>query len=175
MSRSVIMGELSHMLSQAKLGRYHSMMSCAVRPEIYSELIVHLCVFQMEVRSRYPNANEAYWAIDIFDHHSPELRRARMRKLLNGGLSEYWAFDIVEKSLTTYRDSSGRIIQTKYDQRAKVPLNRFPDIEIDLRELFSQVASQKYGRGVAKGLGLPERLLAERAKDLDHDHPTGQE
>ena len=51
----------------------------------------------------------------------------------------------------------------------------FPDIEIDLRELFSQVASQKYGRGVAKGLGLSERLLAERAKDLDHDHPTGQE
>lgn len=176
MSRSVIMGELSHTLSQAKLGRYHSMMSCAVRPDRYSELIVHLCMFHLEVHGdRYPNADEAYLAIDIFDHHSPELRRARMRKLLNAGLPEYWALDIAEKSLTTYRDSSGRIIQTKYDQRAKVPLSSFPDVEIDLRELFSQVASQKYGRGVAKGLGLSERLLAERAKDLNHNHPTGQE
>ena len=151
------MGELSHTLSQAKLGRYHSILSCGVRPDRYSELIVHLCMFRIEVRDRYPNADEAYLAIDIFDHHSPELRRARMRKLLDAGLPEYWTLDIVEQSLTTYRESSGRVVQTKYNRQAKVPLDSFPDIEIDLRELLNQ------------------DVTPERAKDIDHNHPTGQE
>ena len=139
MRRSIIIGELSYTLFQAKLGRFQSMMSCAVRPDRYSELIVHLCVFQLEARDRYPNADEAFWAVDIFDYHSPELRQARMRKLLNAGLSEYWALDIMEQALTAYRGSSGRIIQTKYEQRARVPLDSFPDVEIDLHELFSEV------------------------------------
>ena len=75
-------------------------------------------------------------AVDIFDHHSPELRQARMRKLLNAGLAEYWALDIVKQALNAYRDSFGRIIQIEYGQRAKVPLDSFPDVEIDLSELF---------------------------------------
>ena len=36
------------------------MMSWAVRPDRYSELIAHLCMFQLEVRGdRYPNAEFA--------------------------------------------------------------------------------------------------------------------
>ena len=115
-------------------------MSCAVRLDRYSELIVHFCMFQPEVCDRYPNGDEAYLAVDVFDHHSPEFRQARMRKLLDAGLSEYWALDIVDRSHTAYQDSCGRIIQTKYGQRAKVPLNTFPDVEIDLHQLFRQVA-----------------------------------
>jgi len=68
-----------------------------------------------------------------------------MRKLLDAGLSDYWALDIVEQALTAYRDSCGPIIQTKYDQRARVPLHRFPDVEIDLDELFSRVAPVEQG------------------------------
>jgi len=44
-----------------------------------------------------------------------------------------------------------------------------------LHELLSQVAPQKYERGMAKGMGLSERLLAERAKDIDQNHPMEQE
>ena len=140
MHRSVIVGELLHYLFQAELDRYQLMFSCAVRPDRYSELIVHLCMYQPEVRDRYPNVDEIYLAVDLYDHHSPELRQARMRKLLNAGLAEYWVLDIVKQTLKAYRDSSGRIIQTEYGRRAKVPLDSLPDVEIDLSEVFSQVA-----------------------------------
>lgn len=63
-----------------------------------------------------------------------------MRKLTNAGLAEYRALDIVKQTLNAYRDSFGRIIQIEYGPRAKAPLDRFPDVEIDLSELFSQVA-----------------------------------
>jgi hypothetical protein len=140
MRRSVMVSELLHDLFQAELGRYRSMISCAVQPDRYSELIVHLCMFQPEVRDRYPNADEVYLAVDVYDYRSPELRQARMRKLLNAGLAEYWVLDITKQTLNAYRDSSGRIIQTKHGPRAKVPLDSFPDVEIDLSELFNQVA-----------------------------------
>jgi hypothetical protein len=96
MRRSLIISELLRDLFQAELGRHGSMISCAVRPDRYSELIVHLCMYQPEVRDRYPNADEVYLAVDVYDHHSPELRQARMRKLLNAGLAEYWDLDIVK-------------------------------------------------------------------------------
>jgi hypothetical protein len=175
MSRSVIIGKLSHTVFQTKLGRYQSMMSCAVRPDRSNELIVHLCMYQPDIRDRYPNADEAYLAVDIFDHHSPELRQARMRKLLNAGLAEYWALDTIKQTLTAYRHLSGQIIAKEYEQRAKVPLDSFPDVVIDLHELFSQVGPQKYGRGMAKGTGLSELLLSERAKDSDQNQPMEQE
>jgi hypothetical protein len=140
MRRSVIISELLRDLFQAELGRYGSMISCAVRPDSYSELIVHLCMYQPEVRDRHPNADEVYLAVDVYDHHSPELRQARMRKLLNAGLAEYWALDIVKQTLNAYRDSFGRIIQIEYGPRAKVRLDSFPDVKIDLSEVFSQVA-----------------------------------
>ena len=63
-----------------------------------------------------------------------------MRKLLHAGLAEYWALDIAKQTLNAYRDSFGRIIQMEYGPRGKAPLNSFPDVEIDLSELFSQVA-----------------------------------
>lgn len=140
MRRSVIVSELLHDLFQAELDRYRSMISCAVRLDRYSELIVHLCMYQPDVRDRYPNADEVYLAVDLYDYHSPELRQARMRKLLNAGLADYWALDIVKQTLNAYRDSSSRIIETKYGPRAKIPLDSFPEVEIDLSELFSQVA-----------------------------------
>ena len=111
-----------------------------MRPGRYSELIVHLCIYHPEVLDRYPNADEAYLAVDVYDHHGPELRQARMCKLLNAGLAEYWALDIAKENLNAYQDSFGRIIQTEYGPRTKVPLDRFPDVEIDLSELFSQMA-----------------------------------
>jgi Uma2 family endonuclease len=140
MRRSLIISELLRDLFQAELGRHGSMISCAVRPDRYSELIVHLCMYQPEVRDRYPNADEVYLAVDVYDHHSPELRQARMRKLLNAGLAEYWDLDIVKQTLNAYRNSFGRIIQTEYGPGAKVPLDSFPGVEIDLSEVFSQVA-----------------------------------
>jgi len=140
MRRSVIISELLRDLLQAELGRYGSMISCGLRPDRFSELIVHLCMYQPEVRDSYPNPDEAYLAVDVFDHHSPELRQARMRKLLSAGLAEYWALDIEKWTLNAYRNSFGRIIRIEYGPRAKAPLDSFPDVEIDLSELFSEVA-----------------------------------
>jgi hypothetical protein len=140
MRRSVIISELLCDLFETDWGRYGLNISCTVRPSRYSELIVHLCMYHPEVRGRYPNADEAYLAVDVYDHHSPELRQVRMRKLLNAGLAEYWALDIAKQTLNAYQDSSGQIIRTEYGSRAKVPLDRFPDVEIDLSELFSQIA-----------------------------------
>ena len=135
-----INSKLSYELHKVSFGRYQNLFSCAVRPDRYSELIVEICVFRPDVENRYPNADESYLAVDMYYYHGQELRKARREKLLLGGLREYWAIDLVRRDIKTYQEnSSGRIAEMEYNFQAKVPIVSFPDIEIDVNEIFGEI------------------------------------
>ena len=135
----IVMGEIASQFYGPRLGRYQVLMHAAIRPDKWSELIVRLVLFRGEVRDRYPNANESFLAIDVFDYHSQPLREARMEKLLGGGLGEYWALDIAEGGLRTYRPSWEGVVIARYGFDARVSPASFPDIEVDLSELAGWV------------------------------------
>jgi hypothetical protein len=136
---SYVKGELLDQLHAVCFDRYAVSFSCAVRLSKWTELITQICAFNAEVDrwDRYPNADESYLVVDIFDIHHPELREARREVLLYSGLREYWALDTVRKDIRTYEvDSAGRIVEKKYGCDAKLPLVCFPDVEIDFRQVF---------------------------------------
>jgi len=143
MRQSIIMGKLLHEFHTASFDRYEVLHSCAIRPDERSELITHVCVFQTGV-DQYPNADQAYLAIDIYDYHDSWLRSARMEKLLLAGLAEYWALDIVEGNLTVYQPTAG-VIKVVYDLEGHISPSSFPDVQIDLSELSEWVIDREPG------------------------------
>lgn len=139
------MGKIASQFYGARLGRYQVLMHGAIRPDSYSELIVRVLVFQRGVCDRYPNADEVFLAVDIFDYHAAELRKARMEKLLDGGLEEYWAVDLLDGSLTAYRASAGGLARATYGFHSHVSPASFPDIDVDLTELAESIYSPSAG------------------------------
>jgi len=115
---------------RSELGRYETRTSCAIRPDKFSELIVHLCLYRTDVAAchRYPNADEAYLALDLYAGHTLELQQARRLKLLGAGLREYWALDFLDQSLTTFRGTT----RSKYRTGDRISPESFPDVEIEV-------------------------------------------
>jgi hypothetical protein len=141
----IVMGEIAWQFYGARLGRYQVLMHGAIRPDSYSELIVPVVVFQIGICDRYPNADEVFLVVDIFDYHAAELRKARMEKLLDGGLQEYWAVDLLDGGLTTHRVSAGGLVRATYGFDAHVSPASLPDIEVDLTELAEWIYSPSAG------------------------------
>jgi hypothetical protein len=134
--KSIVVSRMLISFGRSEFGRYETMTSCEVRPDKYSALIVHLCLYRTDVAAchRYPNADEAYLVLDLYAGHSLELQQARRLKLLGAGLGEYWALDFFDQSFTVFRGGA----RSKYRTGDRVCPESFPDVEIEV-ELSGQL------------------------------------
>jgi hypothetical protein len=106
--KSIVVSRLLISFGRSEFDRYETMTSCEVRPDKYSAIIVHVCLYRTDVAAchRYPNADEAYLALDLYAGHSLELQQARRLKLLEAGLGEYWALDFPEFLRRAFRKAA---------------------------------------------------------------------
>ena len=76
--------------------------------------------------------------IEILSPSNTAIEMERKLKLYqDAGVREYWIVDPENKGLTVYRFHDGQILFYTYKSAATVPVGIFPDLNIDLEQVFA--------------------------------------
>ena len=77
--------------------------------------------------------------IEILSPSNTAIEMERKLKLYqDAGIREYWIVDPKNKGLTVYRFQEGAILTYTYKSAATVPVGIFPDLNIDLEQVFAE-------------------------------------
>jgi Uma2 family endonuclease len=84
-----------------------------------------------------PHPDRASLLIDVAETTLDEDRSEKGRLYAEGGVSEYWVANIPALAVEVYTDPSPRGYSRMTTHRARLALSAFPDVVVDLAELFA--------------------------------------
>ena len=85
---------------------------------------------------RHPSPNEIYLVVEVSE---TTLKQDEGKKLLayqDAGIPEYWIVDVVAKVVRIYRRNQANTYSEETHSKDRIALQAFPDVTIDLGNLF---------------------------------------
>ena len=84
---------------------------------------------------KHPTPGEIYLVVEVSDTTLAYDSGDKLRAYEQGGIKEYWIVDLVRKAVHIHRLKEGRY-QVTTQRHGKISPEHFPDVTVDLDELF---------------------------------------
>jgi Uma2 family endonuclease len=125
---------LSEVLGDQRNNRYRVRAGGPIRIEHFNEPQPDIVLYERGVK-KHPTPGEIYLVVEVSDTTLAYDSGDKLRAYELGGIKEYWIVDLVKKVVHIHRLKEG-LYQVTTQRHGKVSPEHFPDVTVDLDELF---------------------------------------
>ncbi len=125
---------LSEILGDQRKNRYRVRAGGPIRIEPFNEPQPDIVLYKRGVK-KHPTPGEIHLVIEVSDTTLGYDSGDKLRVYEQGGIKEYWILDLVRKAVHIHR-LIGERYQVRIQTRGKIFPMDFPDVTVDLDELF---------------------------------------
>jgi Uma2 family endonuclease len=133
-SHQDLVDTLSEMLGDQRNNRYRVRAGGPIRIEHFSEPQPDIVLYERGLK-KHPTPGEIYLVVEVSDTTLAYDSGDKLRAYEQGGIKEYWIVDLVRKAVHIHRLKEG-LYQVTTQRHGKISPEHFPDVTVDLDELF---------------------------------------
>jgi len=135
-----IVDKLNYIFVDKPRKRYQVSIDQPIRIAEFNEPQPDVVLYKRGVENRHPTPEDIYLVIEVADTTLDYDSGDKLRAYEKGGIREYWIFDIRRKAVNIYNLPPQKHIYTREAHtRGVIAPQAFPDVTVDLADIFSRV------------------------------------